>query len=309
MPRGVKEGSRTRKLSRGQKRKLTKAEAKKAVQKRAKIPGSFRLTWQTVKTLRTHWKPLGGIALVYALLNLVFASGVSGINASIDSIKAGLEGGDRLQGAFDGFGTLLSSTATSGSQAAPVLQSILIILTSLVIIWALRHLLAGNSIGIKQAYYQSMTPLIPFILVLTIVFIQLLPVTLGTTIIASIFSTFFASSSALTALFIIIFAALATWSFYMISSSIFALYIVTLPDTQPRPALRSAKNLVRFRRWALMRRLAFLPILILVLLAAIIIPLILFAAFLVAPIFYVLGVVTLVFVHTYLYSLYRSLLG
>lgn len=307
MPKGEQKGSRTRKLTRGQKRQQSKQETKKAAQKRAKIPGGFCLTWQAIKILRIHWKPLGGIALVYAVINMIFASGISGINASIDSIRAGLEG-DRLRGAFDGLGTLLSSTGAGGSQAAPILQSILIILTSLVLIWALRQLLAGNLIGIKQAYYQSMTPLIPFLLVLLVVFIQLLPVTLGASFVATVFSTIFSSGGGFTALFLVFFAALAAWSFYMMSSSIFALYIVTLPDMQPRPALRSAKNLVRFRRWPLMRRLAFLPLFLLVIMAVLIIPLILFTDFLVAPVFYILGVVTLVFVHTYLYNLYRRLL-
>jgi hypothetical protein len=140
------------------------------------------------------------------------------------------------------------------------------------------------------------------------VFIQLLPLTIGWPIFGAILSVIFNPGGLLTLLSLVIFGLLAAWSFYMISSSIFALYIVTLPDMQPRPALRSAKDLVKFRRWQLMRKVLFLPIFILVLMAVLVVPLILFASFLVAPVFYVLSMLAILFIHTYLYSLYRSLL-
>ncbi len=304
MVRAKKTGSRTRKLTRGQKKTLAKKEARK----RSKLPGSFRLTWQVFGILRAYWKILGGIVLVYLILNIIFASGISGLGANVAEIKANLENGDRFWNALGGFSSLVGSAGASSSQTASILQSVLIILESLVIIWALRQLLAGNKVGIKQAYYQSMSPLVPFLLVIAVIFIQLLPLTFGAPVIGTILSTVLNAGALLTMLFIIIFAVLALWSFYMISSSIFALYIVTLPDMQPRQALRSAKNLVKYRRWALMRRVAFLPIFILVAMAIIVVPLILSVSFLVAPVFYLLSMVTILFVHTYLYSLYRSLL-
>ena len=304
MAKEEKKGSRTRKLTRGQKKTLAKKEARK----RTKLPGSFRLTWRVFGTLRAYWKILGGIVLVYLILNIIFASGISGLGASVAEIKANLENGDRFWNALGGFSSLVGSAGVSSSQTASILQSILIILESLVIIWALRQLLAGNKAGVKQAYYQSMSPLIPFLLVVAVIFIQLLPLTFGAPVIGTILSTVLNAGALLTMIMIFIFAALALWSFYMISSSIFALYIVTLPDMQPRQALRSAKNLVKYRRWALMRRVAFLPIFILVAMAIIVVPLILFVSFAVVPIFYILSMVAILFVHTYLYSLYRSLL-
>jgi hypothetical protein len=102
---------------------------------------------------------------------------------------------------------------------------------------------------------------------------------------------------------------LAAWSFYMVSSSIFALYIVTLPEVQPREALRSAKNLIKYRRRLIIPKIIFLPFFVLAVMAVIIIPLILFASAIVAPVFYLLSMLSVLFIHSYLYSLYRSLLG
>ncbi len=318
MAKQVKEGSkptsaiemstfegRVRKLTRRQKKRVTK----KAVQQRA-IPGSFKLTSQVFQILKTHWKPLGGIVLVYLILNIVFASGISSISNTVTGIRDNFQatGGGHFWDAISGFGSLVGSAGASSSQTASILQSLLVIIVSLVIIWALRQLLAGNSIGVKEAYYHGLTPLIPFILIIAVIFIQLLPATLGTAVIGAILSTIFNSGSALTFLFVVIFSALAGWSLYMITCSIFALYIVTLPDMQPRQALRSATNLVKFRRWQLMRRLIYLPIFILAGMAALVVPLILFIPALVAPVFYLLSMVTILFIHTYLYSMYRSLL-
>ena len=300
-------GARVRKLNRKQARTKAKIEARQ----RTKLPGSFKLTWQVVDVMRRFWKPLGGIVLVYLVLNIIFASGLSGLSGSVQDIKDNLHNhgtNSRLLSAVGGFGSLVGSAGASGSQGGSVLQSILIVLESLVIIWALRHLLAGNKIGVKEGYYHSMYPLIPFLLVIFVIILQLLPITLGAVAMGVILTSVFNSSAIVTILFSLLFAVLAAWSVYMLSSSVFALYIVTLPDMQPRQALRSAKNLVRFRRWTIMRKLVFLPLFIVVVMAAIIVPLILLVTVLVTPVFYLLSMLAILFIHSYLYSLYRGLL-
>ena len=152
-----------------------------------------------------------------------------------------------------------------------------------------------------------MFPLVPFLLVLLVIIIQLLPIVLGSALVALISSTL-ASSGLATFIMVLLVIPLFGWSVYMISSSIFGLYIVTLPDMQPRQALRSAKKLVNFRRLKIIRRIVFLPIFIFLVMAAIMLPLILFVHLLVVPVFYLLSISLLLFVHAYLYTLYRGLL-
>jgi hypothetical protein len=306
-PAAKQVGPRIRKTTRKQARAKAKVEARQ----KAKLLGSFKLTWQVVNTMRQYWKPLGSIVLVYLILNIVFASGLSGLSTSVENIKNNLHNnGSNSQfiNAIGGFGSLIGTAGASGSQSGSVLQSILIVLESLVIIWALRHLLAGQIIGVKEAYYRSMYPLVPFLLVIFVIIVQLLPITLGTAALGVVLTSVFNSDASVTVIFSILFAGLAAWSVYMLSSSVFALYIVTLPDMQPRQALRSAKNLVQFRRWTIMRKLVFLPVFIVLVMAAIIVPLILLATIVVTPVFYLLSMLAILFVHTYLYSLYRNLL-
>jgi len=298
--------ARTRKLTKKQQKTKAKVEARK----RKPIIGSFKLTWQVFGIFRQYWKTLGGIVLVYLILNIIFASGISNISNAFNTIKSDLNtgGGHALWHATGGFASLVGSAGASGSSTGSALQSVLFVLESLVIIWALRHLLSGQNISVKLAYYRAMTPLVPFLLVIAVIIIQLLPATIGGTVLAAVSTSVFTSSGAATAVSALAFALLAAWSIYMVSASIFALYIVTLPDMQPRQALRAAKDLVRFRRWQVIRRVLFLPLLVVVVMGLIIVPLILYASKIVPEVFYVLSMLAILFVHTYLYSLYRSLI-
>jgi hypothetical protein len=263
--KGKQAKSRTKKTAA---KAVKKTQVKPAVASRpkvVKIPNSFQLTAQALNIIKTYWRPLFGIVIVYGILNIIFASGLSGLDAAVNDIKANLnnstDGVHPLARGLSGFGSLVGSAGASGSSSASILQSLVFIVESLVIIWALRQLLAGKIVRIKMAYYSS------------------------------------------------IFIPLAAWSFYMISSSIFAIYIVSLPDTEPRAALRSAKKLVRGRRWEVIPKILFLPLFVLVVMGIIVIPLIVWAAFLVAPVFYALSMLTVLFVHTYLYCLYRRLIA
>ncbi len=298
--------TRTRQLSKKQQR----AKLKKEAEKQTPIPGSFKLTAEVFKDLRRFWRPLGAIFIIYVILNLIFATGfLSGINSSVNSIRSDIGHSHNFSKALNGYGSLLGSGTNGNNRSSSAVQTILLIIESLAIIWALRHLLAGDKIRAKAAYYQSMTPLIPFILVGIVIVIQLLPLTIGSVLLALVLSSAFVSGSILTILFSILLALLAAWSLYLISSSIFALYIVTLPEMQPRQALRSARNLVRFRRWPILRRLLFLPLVVFVLIGVIIIPIILLVPFLTTTVFFVLTMLTILFVHTYLYNLYRGLIA
>lgn len=283
-----------------------KLVAKKELSAQA-VPTSFNILGQVFRLLRRHWKILGGITLVYLILNIVLASGLSSVANNFAVVKENLSGGQNLSGAVSGFGALLGGSTSAGSQSAPLLQSALIVLQSLVIIWALRQLLAGKKISVKDAYYKSMAPLVPFLLVSLVILIQLLPVTLGSGLVALVSSTL-ATSGLVTFMMVLVLIPLLGWYIYMLSSSIFALYIVTLPDMQPRRALRSAKKLVKFRRLKIIRRIIFLPIFILAVMAVIILPLILFVHLLVVPVFYLLSISVVPFAHSYLYTLYRGLL-
>lgn len=295
---------RMRKATRRQKRKMTKKEAKSFMP----LPSGLGLLRQVFALLWQNWKLFGGITLIYLALNIILAGGLANISTAFSDVKNSLGSAHSFGDGLSSLASLATSSGTASSGSSGAVESILIILFSLVIIYALRQVLAGEKIALKQTFYNSTTPLIPFLLVLFVIILQLLPVTLITSIVALVLSALISSSGTVLTLTLIAMLPLAAWSFYMISSSIFALYIVTLPDMQPRQALRSAKKLVRFRRWLIIRKLIFLLFFIVVAFSVVMLPLILYVNVLVVPIFFILSTSLILLIHSYFYSLYRNLL-
>jgi hypothetical protein len=213
-----------------------------------------------------------------------------------------------LSTSFTLFGYLISSGTSSSSAAGGVYQASLIIIISLASIWALRQVLAGSKVKIRDTFYKGVYPLIPFILILIVVGLQLIPLLIGNWLYGTVISNGIAVTALEKIIWALVFLVLALLSLYMICSSIFALYIVTLPDMTPMKALRSARQLVAHRRWEVLRKVLFLPLALLILGAIIFMPLVLFLAGAVSWIFFVLSIFILAVIHSYMYGLYRELL-
>jgi hypothetical protein len=146
-------------------------------------------------------------------------------------------------------------------------------------------------------------------LVLLIVSLQLLPLLIGSSLYSLVITNGIAVNALEKGLWLVFFLALALWTLYMISASLFALYIVTLPEMTPLKALRSARELVRGRRWTVLRKILYLPLLLLVVAAIIMVPIIIWLTALAQWVFFLLTMFSLIAIHTYMYNLYRELLN
>jgi hypothetical protein len=153
-----------------------------------------------------------------------------------------------------------------------------------------------------------MYPAIPFVLIIFVIGLQLLPALAGSFLLSTALENAIAVTALEKFLWVVVFALLLLLSLYMVCSSIFALYISTLPDMTPMKALRSARGLVLHRRLSIAMRLVGLTIFLILLSMLIIIPLIIFASWSVVWAVLVLGGFSLMFFHVYLYKLYRQLL-
>ncbi len=268
------------------------------------------MAWQTLWQNR---KLFIGIAIIYGLLNLVLVRGlaggtdVSGLKHALNQAANGNLGS--LASAFSVFAVLVGSAGNNSSQTAGGYQLSLSIVTSLAVIWALRQVLAGTAVRIRDAFYRGMYPLVPFTLVILVIGLQLLPFIIGSTVYSLVTTNGIAVGTLEGLGWLLVFILTAAWSTYMISSSLFALYIVTLPDMTPLKALRSARQLVKGRRWAVILRLLCLPVILLVVAAVIMVPIIIVLTPAAQWVFFILTMFTLVAVHAYMYTLYRELLN
>lgn len=277
-----------------------------------RVPNSFIIFKKCLKHLFKYWKLFLGITLVYALLTLILVKGF-GLSTALADIKSSLEAlfqgkTNNLTTGFTLFTFLLGSAGGTTSPQASVYQTFLIVVVSLVIIWSLRHTYTGTKVSVKEAYYKGLAPLIPFVLVLFVIGLELIPMIIGNFLYAVAVNNSIAVTLLEKSLWVLLMFFLALLSLYMITSTIFALYIVTLPDLTPMQALWSARELVRYRRWSILRKILFLPLLLVILAALIVVPIILVATPIAAWIFFALTMLSLPLIHSYMYSLYRELL-
>lgn len=275
------------------------------------LPSSFKLFWGALGVLRQNWKPFLGIIIIYGILNALLVQSFNG--GDLSQVKTILEGFSEgkwssLLSSFILFIYMIGSSGNVNSQVAGAYQLTLTLVTSLAIIWTLRQVYAGNKARIRDGFYFGMQPFITFLLVLMAVTIQLVPLALGSFLYNLASSTGIAAGGVETTLWAILFFLLGLTSLYMICSSIFALYIVCLPDMQPMAALRSARDIVRYRRWEIMRKILFLPVALLLFALVIIVPLIYFVTPIAGIIFFILSMIVLPIAHSYMYRLYRELL-
>lgn len=288
-------------------RRVQKVEAKKS---HKKITGSFRLFADSASMFRQHWKIFGGILFVYLVLSVALI-GVRGSGLDIDQMKEYANDSTEV-GQLGANLVLLSVVAGSSTgpstQSGAAYQSIVLLIVSLAIVWALRQIMAGKKIRIRDTFYKGTYPLVPVVLVMLVIGLQLIPISVGGFLAGVGFTGAVAISFWEQVLWSVAIFLLVLWSLHMLSASLFAFYIVTLPNMAPIKALRSARELVRFRRWTLMRKLLFLPFALFLIGIAVMLPFIWFLPAAAQWMFILLSMIGLAFVHIYLYSLYRELL-
>jgi hypothetical protein len=297
---------RARKLNRQQKKKVAHTN-------NDNLPNSFVILGRTLRHLWRHKKHYIGIFFIYLILYIVFVKGLA-TNFQLSDTK------ELIDETFDGqlgtistattlFGALLGSAGSTSGEAASVYQLILFILFSLVIIYSLRSTFDDKErVGIKQAFYQCAYPLVPFTLVGLVIILQLIPALVGLSLYGIIVSNGLAVSALEQIIWLIVLLAGVGVSAYFLSSSVFAGYIVTLPKMAPVKALRSARKLVRYRRLGIIRRILFLPFAVLVFMAAIFLPLVLFLPLAAEILFMIVSLMSVFVLHAYFYTLYRELL-
>lgn len=272
---------------------------------------AWQLFRKSIRFVKLHWRLFGGIASVYFLLNLFFGRGLSGINlddvifdirTTSETDVSGFSLGVSL------FGYLVSSAGGATTERGSTYQTIFTVIVSLVTIWAIRQALAGKIPTVKQAFYNGTAAVVPFVLVLLVVGLQLVPLAVGSWLYGTVVGNGIAVLAIERVVWALVFFLLAVLSLYMVCSSVFALYIVNLSGVTPMMALRSARKLVLHRRFELLRKILFLPFILMVLGGFILIPLLMIVPSVAAWLYIFLSAFAVILVHVYMYNLYRELL-
>lgn len=306
--RVTEDGKRIRNIQKHRSLKLSK----KTVKVTKTLPSISELVKDPVKLIFKNKRVFFGLTFVYALLGFVFIKGL-GTAFNLVETKAELNEyfGDQaksLETSFILVEQLVSNINGPLGEVGGTYQLFFAIILILAVLWVCRKLFAGEAVSIRDAFYKGMYPIIPFILVLLVITIQMIPASVGSFLLTTVITNELAVTFLEKFLWFLIFALLALFSLYMVTSSIFALCIVTLQDLTPMQALRSARELVLHRRVGVFARLLILPVLILLILALVFMPLVLIAPLIAEPVFLLMTAFALIFSVVYVYNLYRKLL-
>lgn len=273
-----------------------------------KILGSFRLFRRAVLALTNNWSLFLGIIIIYGLLSVLLAGGLSAAGSgNLTQVKHNVS---QNFGSFVTGVTLYADIAGS-SATGSIYQTIILLLISLALIWALRQVyVEGRKDGphIRDAFYNGMAPLVQFVLVLVVLLLELIPLTVGALLYAAAVNGNIADTGAEKSIFGFLFFLLAVASFYMLTSSAFAPYIVTLRGMTPVKALKASAQLVRYHRVRIFLKLIFVVVALIIIAGIIIVPLAIFATPAAPYVFFVLTLVFLAIFHSYVYALYRELI-
>ena len=291
-----------------------------------KLPGYFAFTHQVNKTIRQHKKIFIWLAVVYALLTTILV-GV-GSQETYKTLTDTLQ--ETASNIFDGnvgqlgqAAILFISIGTSGLSAAPTeAQQIYIVLVGLLIwlttVWLLRNLLAGHKVKLRDGLYSAGSPIIATLLVSVVLVVQLIPAALAVIGYSAASSTGLLASGVAAMLFWFAAILLVVVSMYWITSTFFALIIVTLPGMYPLRALKTAGDMVIGRRLRILLRILWMFAAVILSSAVILIPTILITAGLtnlwpaigavpiVPTVLMLVSVCAFIWSTSYIYLLYRK---
>lgn len=293
------------------------------------VPGIMHHSAVTFRVIFKNWRlflPLIAIAVVVAIafIGLMNEASYRQFQTILDQTTEQMEKGDI--GIVAKSGLLLISTITTGglsgesSESGTVFAVLIFLILWLTTIFIVRQRLAGRKIKLRDALYNSMTPLISSFVVFVVAVIQCVPIFLLIIVYSAAVQTEFLATPFYALVFFIFAALMILLSGYLLSSSLMALVAVSAPGLYPMQALRTASELMMGRRVKFVLRLVGLLLILAVTWVAVMLPLIMFDLFMeqfewthgvpfVPVCLLVMTCFTGIYVSAYLYLYYRWTLG
>ena len=254
-------------------------------QRKTELPSLTSQASAAFKMFFKFWKIFLPLLLIFVGL-YIFLIGAMSENTLAD-VKANVEqtNKDVADGKIGTVGkaglTLLGIISTGGlttmNDAQIVIAVLLFTIIWLVTIYLARHLLAGHQeIKMRDGFYSALSPLVSTLVVGLIIFLEAVPIMLTIIVFQVALTTEFLSTPFYALLFFMFAALMITLSLYLLSSSFFAIIVVSAPGLYPLTAVRMAKNLIMGRRLRFLIRVFYLVIIVALLYLLLLMPAIIF---------------------------------
>lgn len=240
-------------------------------QRKTELPSLTSQASAAFKMFFKFWKIFLPLLLIFVGL-YIFLIGAMSENTLAD-VRANVEqtNKDVADGKIGTVGkaglTLLGIISTGGlttmNDAQIVIAVLLFTIIWLVTIYLARHLLAGHQeIKMRDGFYSALSPLVSTLVVGLIIFLEAVPIMLTIIVFQVALTTDFLSTPFYALLFFMFAALMTTLSLYLLSSSFFAIIVVSAPGLYPLTAVRMAKNLIMGRRLRFLIRVFYLVIIV-----------------------------------------------
>ena len=236
------------------------------------VPGLFKFNHQVIKFMLRHKKQFLILAVFYTLIGIAFLGMASQefVTSAMDVISGTQDAffngaiGKIAENTLTGLSLIYSGLYSNNTtQAQQIFGIFLLLFVWLATIWMSRKMILNpkEDIKVRDAIYNSGTPIVPLALILMVLALELVPAGFGVFLLTSAYATESFSTGGLAMLVGGITIGLFVLSIYLISSTIMALIIVTLPGMYPLNAIRIASELVLGRRLRIINRIIFVLLL------------------------------------------------
>lgn len=251
------------------------------------VPGIMYHILNSFRLIFKNWKIFLPFLVIMVILMIGFVGLMSeNTYTEIQNVidKTAEETGANI-GTFAKSGILLISTVFTGglsanaTAGAGVLVALLFLIIWLVTIFVIRHKLAGNQIDLRDALYNSLSPLLSTFVVFVVAVIQAIPIMLLVIAYSAAIETHFLDTPFYAFLFLAFAILMLLLSGYLLSSTIVALVAVSAPGLYPLEALKTSSEVMRGRRIRFILRIVALIIALIVMWFIVMMPLILFDLF------------------------------
>ena len=222
------------------------------------------------------------VILMIAMVGLMSENTYTGIKDVIDETAA--ENGANI-GTFAKSAILLFSTVFTGGLSADatagagVVVALLFLIIWLVSIFVIRHKMAGNKISLRDALYNSLSPLLSTFVVFVVAVVQAIPIIILVIAYSAAVETHFLDTPFYAILFLVFAGLMLLLSSYLLSSTIIALIAVSAPGMYPLEALKLSSEVMAGRRIRFVFRMIALVIILIAIWFIVMMPLILFDLF------------------------------
>ena len=289
-----------------------------------KIPrmeGYIAFPWYVLRVLwNRKWVYLRLIAIFFVLsvlfIGAIQSDNITTINGIFEAVNSSTNIFNPVMRAITTVASSLGGALNNNfSDIQYIYISILIILGLLTVVWLLRHQLAGDKIRVRDGLYNAPAPLVPEYVLVGVGVLQLIPIALSVVVYISLTSSGIINGGIEEAMFAAALFLGAVLTLYFMTTTLFSLFIASIPGTYPIKAYRAARQIVAGQRLRLLFRLLWMVIIVLVAWFIVLVPIIIIVNSLNAgnswaiPIAYQLVVITsMVYAAAYGYLLYRRMI-